>query len=251
MIGRWLFGGVPQVAQARRAAWLKGLRVVAPALVALAAWGLVTGVATVKSGITQWQAVGMSLLLFAGSAQLAALPLIAAGAPIWVVLLTTAVVNLRFVIFTAGLYPYFRHLPIGKRMLLGYVTGDVSFALSVSRWTAQPLPAQGSRERTWFYLGICSGTWVVWQVSSIAGIFLGGGIPGTWGLDFVAILALVALVLPMIAGAPTVAGALVAAVVAVLAAGAPLKLGLVVAVMAGISVAVTADILLERLGRHR
>jgi len=249
MIGRRFFGPVPAVARARRAAWLQGLRVVAPALIALAAWGLVTGVATVKSGLTQWQAVGMSLLLFAGSAQLAALPLIAADAPIWVVMLTTAVVNLRFVIFTAGLYPYFRHLPIGRRMLLGYVTGDVSFALSVSRWTLEPPPAQGSRERTWFYLGVCTGTWVVWQVSSIAGIFLGGGIPGTWGLDFVAILALLALVLPMIAGAPTIAGALVAGAVAVLAAGAPLKLGLVVAVLAGISTAMAVDVLLDRLGR--
>jgi len=251
MSGRWLFGRHPRIAQARRAAWLDGLRVVAPALIALAAWGLVTGVATVKSGLTQWQALGMSLLMFAGSAQLAALPLIAADAPIWVVLLTTAVVNLRFVIFTAGLFPYFRHLPVGRRMLLGYVTGDVSFALSVSRWSAQSMPEHGSRERTWFYLGICTGTWVVWQTSSIAGIFLGGSIPGTWGLDFVAILALVALVLPMIAGAPTVAGALVAGVVAVLAAGVPLKLGLVVAVLAGIGVAMAVDLLQDRLGPTR
>jgi predicted branched-subunit amino acid permease len=251
MIGRWLFGRHPSIARARRGAWLDGLRVVSPALIALLAWGLVTGVAMVKSGLTQWQALGMSLAMFAGSAQLAALPLIAADAPVWVVLLTTAVVNLRFVIFTAGLYPYFRQLPIGKRMLLGYVTGDVSFALSVSRWTTEPLPEQGSRERTWFYLGICSGTWVVWQISSIAGIFLGGGIPGSWGPDFVAILALVALVLPMIAGAPTVAGALVAGVVAVLAAGVPLKLGLVVAVLAGISVAMAVDLLQDRLGPSR
>ena len=251
MIGRRFFGPVPAVARARRAAWLQGLRVVAPALIALAAWGLVTGVATVKSGLTQWQAVGMSLLLFAGSAQLAALPLIAADAPIWVVMLTTAVVNLRFVIFTAGLYPYFRHLPIGRRMLLGYVTGDVSFALAVSRWSSEPLPGRGSRERTWFYLGICSGTWAVWQASSVAGIFLGGGIPAGWGLDFVAILALLALVLPMIAGAPTIAGALVAGVVAVLAAGAPLKLGLVVAVLAGIGVAMAVDFALDRLGGQR
>jgi predicted branched-subunit amino acid permease len=251
MIAGWLFGGVPQVAQARRAAWLHGLRAVAPALIALAAWGLVTGVATVKSGLTQWQAVGMTLLMFAGSAQLAALPLIAADAPIWVVLLTTAVVNLRFVIFTAGLHPYFRHLPVGRRMLLGYVTGDVSFALAVSRWSTEPLPEQGSRQRTWFYLGICSGTWVVWQASSVVGIFLGGSIPAGWGLDFVAILALLALVLPMIAGAPTIAGALVAGVVAVLAAGAPLKLGLVVAVLAGIGTAMTVDVMLERVGGHR
>ncbi len=246
MIERALFGAHPQVAQARRNACLAGLRVVAPALIALAAWGLVTGVAMVKTGLTQLQALGMTLLLFAGSAQLAALPLIAADAPIWVVLLTTAVVNLRFVIFSAGLYPYFRHLPVAKRVALGCVTGDIGFALSVSRFARQPKSAASSTEQVWFYIGICSGTWVAWQAASIAGILLGGSVPGAWGLDFVAILALVALVLPMITTPPVLTGALVAAIVAVLAAGAPLKLGLVAAVVAGISAAVTIDILLER-----
>ncbi len=246
MIERALFGAHPQVAQARRNACLAGLRVVAPALIALAAWGLVTGVAMVKTGLTQLQALGMTLLLFAGSAQLAALPLIAADAPIWVVLLTTAVVNLRFVIFSAGLYPYFRHLPVAKRVALGCVTGDIGFALSVSRFAKQPKSAASSTEQVWFYIGICSGTWVAWQAASIAGILLGGSVPGAWGLDFVAILALVALVLPMITTPPVLTGALVAAIVAVLAAGAPLKLGLVAAVVAGISAAVTIDILLER-----
>jgi predicted branched-subunit amino acid permease len=245
MFERALFGTQAQVARARRAALLAGLRVVAPARVALAAWGLVTGVAMVKTGLTQVQALGMTLLLFAGSAQLAALPLIAADAPIWVVLLTAAVVNLRFVIFSAGLYPYFRHLPLARRIALGYVTGDVSFALAVSRWSAQPGPPVGSTERVWFYIGICSGTWIVWQASSIAGILLGSQVPGTWGLDFVAILALVALVLPMITSTPALAGAVVAGVVAVLAAGVPLKLGLVLAVIAGISAAMTVDVLLE------
>ncbi len=246
MIERALFGAHPQVAQARRNACLAGLRVVAPALIALAAWGLVTGVAMVKTGLTQLQALGMTLLLFAGSAQLAALPLIAADAPIWVVLLTTAVVNLRFVIFSAGLYPYFRHLPVAKRVALGCVTGDIGFALSVSRFAKQPKSAASSTEQVWFYIGICSGTWVAWQAASIAGILLGGSVPGAWGLDFVAILALVALVLPMITTPPVLTGALVAAIVAVLAAGAPLKLGLVAAVVAGIGAAVTIDILLER-----
>ncbi len=248
-LARALFGADPQRAQQRRTAWLAGLRLVAPALIALAAWGVVTGVAMVKTGLTQLQALGMTLLLFAGSAQLAALPLIAADAPIWVVLLTTAVVNLRFVIFSAGLYPYLRHLPTPKRLLLGSLTGDVSFALAVSRWSTQPGPPAGSSERTWFYAGICSGTWVVWQASSIVGILLGSGVPGTWGLDFVAILALLALVLPMITRAPALAGALVAGVVAVLAAAVPLKLGLVVAVIAGISAAMTVDVLRERSGR--
>ena len=67
----------------------------------LAAWGLVTGVAMVRSGLDPWLALLMSLTVYAGSSQLASLPLIAAGAPIWVVLLTGFVVNLRFVIYSA------------------------------------------------------------------------------------------------------------------------------------------------------
>jgi predicted branched-subunit amino acid permease len=249
MIGHRLFGRDHRIAQARAEAWSCGLRAAAPVTVALAAWGLVAGVAMAKSGLTQAQAIGMSLLVFAGTAQLAALPLIAADAPIWVVLLTATIVNLRFVIFSAGLYPVFRHLPLPRRLLLGFLTGDISFALAFSRWSAQPPGA--SREKTWFYLGICTGTWLAWQVSSIAGILLGGRVPTHWGLDFMGILALIALVLPMIAGAPAAAGALVASVVAVLAAGMPLKLGLVVAVLAGISAAMAVDVALERTGRER
>ncbi len=246
MIERAIFGADPLVAQLRQAAFGAGLRAVAPALIALAAWGLVTGVAMVKVGLTLAQALGMTLLLFAGSAQLAALPLLAADAPIWVVLLTTAVVNLRFVIFSAGLYPYLRHLPLPKRLALGYVTGDISFALSVTRWVRQPGPPRGDTDKIWFYVGICTGAWTVWQAASIAGILLAAQVPGNWGLDFVAILALIALVLPMIAGPPAVTGALVASVVAVLAAGVPLKLGLVFAVLAGISAAMATELLLDR-----
>lgn len=49
--------------------------------------GIVTGVAMVRSGLGVWLPVLMSLVVvvFAGSAQLASLPLIATGAPMWVV----------------------------------------------------------------------------------------------------------------------------------------------------------------------
>jgi predicted branched-subunit amino acid permease len=56
-----------------------------PTLFGIGAWGMVVGVAMVKSGLTVAQASGMTLVVFAGSAQLASLPLIAAGAPIWVI----------------------------------------------------------------------------------------------------------------------------------------------------------------------
>ena len=47
----------------------------------IAAWGMVTGVAMVKSGMSVSLAIFMSLLVYAGSAQLAVIPLLATGAP--------------------------------------------------------------------------------------------------------------------------------------------------------------------------
>jgi len=67
----------------------------------LGAWALVTGVAMVKSGLGVPLSLAMSLIVFAGSSRLAALPLIAAGAPMWVVWATAFCVNLRFLISTA------------------------------------------------------------------------------------------------------------------------------------------------------
>ena len=75
----------------------------------IAAWGLMTGVTMVKSGMSVWEATAMALCVYAGSSQLAALPLIAAGAPAWVVLATGFCVNLRFVVFSLHLRSYLMH----------------------------------------------------------------------------------------------------------------------------------------------
>jgi len=243
-----VLGADPAIAARRRHAFVRGVRAVAPATIATGTWGLVTGVAMVKVGLTTAQALGMSLLVYAGSAQLAALPLIAAAAPIWVVLLTAAVVNLRFVIFSAGLRPYVRRFSLGRRLFLGYVTTDIGFALFLSRFASAPDEERGSLEQVWFYLGMAAGNWMAWQTMSVLGIVLAGQVPGAWGLEFASILALIAMTLPMIASRPALVGAVTAGVVAVLGAGLPLKLGLVAAVVVGIAAAMSAEILLERTG---
>ncbi len=251
MIERVLFGGRPRLARLRREAFARGAHAVAPALLATGIWGLVTGVAMVKTGLTEWQALGMTLLVFAGTAQMAALPLIAAGAPVWVVLLTATVVNLRFVIFSATLWPYLRHLPIGRRLALGYVTADIAAAVFVARYARAPEDARGGTEQVWFLLGVTSTIWLAWQASSIAGIFIAGGIPGAWGLDFAAILALLGLTMPMINSRPALAGVAVAALVAVVAANLPLKLGVLAAVVAGTAVAMATEVAFDRAGSGR
>src|SRR5690606_23046549 len=89
----------------RLAGFRAGVKAVGPALVATSTWGLVTGVAMVKSGLTESAALTMTLLVYAGSAQLTALPLIATGAPLWLIFAAGFIVNLRFVIFGAALHP--------------------------------------------------------------------------------------------------------------------------------------------------
>jgi predicted branched-subunit amino acid permease len=246
MIQRAVFGAHPTLAARRRAAFFDGMRIIAPGTVATAVWGLVTGVAMVKTGLTEAQALGMTLLVYAGSAQLAALPLIAAGAPVWVVLVTALVVNLRFVIFSATLRPFFERLALWRRVLLGYLTTDLGVALFVSRHADSPPRERGSTEQVWQFLGMACANWLAWQPMSIAGIFLAAWVPGHWGLEFTAVLALMAIALPMLTSRPAVAGAATAAVVAVLAASFPLKLGLLVAVIAGMVVAMAFDLLRER-----
>lgn len=261
MIQRVLFGEKAELARIRRAAFVDGARAAVPSLVASGAWGVVTGVAMVHTGLTAWQSIGMSLFVFAGSAQLAALPLIAAGAPIWVVLLTALVINLRFVIFSAGLYPYLSRLPLGKRLLLGFLTADFGFAISMAKWMQwerehaekdHGSDTRGSRERgstrqLWYLAGVTGSTWIVWQVTSIAGVLLGAQVPIAWGLDYLPIVALIALVVPMVATRPALLGAMVAAAVALAGATLPLRLGLLAAVIAGVAAAMAAEIALERV----
>ena len=64
MIQRVLFGERAELARIRREAFNDGARAAFPSLVATAIWGIVTGVAMVRAGLTEWQAVGMTLPTF-------------------------------------------------------------------------------------------------------------------------------------------------------------------------------------------
>src|SRR5471032_2025584 len=217
------------VAEHDEAAWRDGLRDGVPTLFGIGAWGLVVGVAMVKTGLTVTQALGMTLLVFAGSAQLASLPLILAHAPIWVIFATALVVNMRFVIFSALLAPHFAHLPWRSRFLLGYVTGDMTVALFMQRYPSEA-PARGKLS---YLKGLLYPNWAAWQIGSVAGIFLGSTVPAEWGLGFAGTLAIICIMVPLVAGRPALCGVLVSGAVAVLAVGLPYKLGLLLAVLVG------------------
>jgi predicted branched-subunit amino acid permease len=228
---------LPADPQADARGWREGFQTGFPTLFGIGAWGMVVGVAMVKSGLTVAQASGMTLVAFAGSAQLASLPLIAAHAPIWVIFLTALVVNLRFVIFSALLGPHFSRLPLWRRFYLGYISGDVSIALFLQRYpTAAPEPGKLA-----FLKGLMVPNWIAWQVGSLIGIFLGSAVPSEWQLGFAGTLAILCITVPLIINSAALCGVAVAGVTAVLAHELPYKLGLLAAVVAGMVTAMVFE----------
>ena len=239
--------GYPDLDRPDPLAWRAGLQTGLPTLFGIATWGMVVGVAMVKSGLTVWQASGMTLVAFAGSAQLASLPLIAAGAPVWVIFATALVVNLRFVIFSVLLGPHFAHLPLRQRFFLGYISGDISIALFLQRY---PNPAREPGKLS-FLKGLMYPNWSAWQVGSLSGIFLGSAIPAEWQLGFAGTLAILCVMVPLILNSAALCGVLVAGTVAVLAHGLPYKLGLLAAVLVGMASAMLyEETILRRKVRH-
>lgn len=215
----------------------------APTWFGVGAWGLVVGVAMIKAGLSIPQSLGMTFLVYAGSAQLASLPLIAVHAPLWVIFATAVVVNLRFVIFSAILAPHFLYLPWRSRLWLGYLTGDISVGLFMQR-----LPDfQHASAKLAYLKAVIYPNWTAWQAGSVVGILLGSQIPASWGLGFAGTLAILCIMLPLMLNRAAVAGVLVASIVALLALNFPYKLGLLLAVAAGMSAAIAFEEWLEPL----
>jgi predicted branched-subunit amino acid permease len=213
--------------------------------VGIGAWGLVTGVAMIKSGMSLPMAVFMSLVVYAGSAQLAVIPLLTVGAPLWVVWLTAACVNLRFVIFSSMWRNYFAHLPRRWRLVIGYFSGDVIFVAFMKRFPAQtPEPDQVP-----YFAGAACTNWLAWQVPSLLGIALANVVPLSWGLGFAGVLALLGVLLSLLFDRATWLATGVAATAAIAAFALPLKLNILVAIAAAVAVGLMIEAV-EHRRRH-
>lgn len=231
-----------QAAREKTAFW-DGVRMCAPAMPGLVAWGAVSGMVLVQGGLSLWQAAAMTLLVYAGSAQMAALPLIVAGAPGWVIVLTALLVNFRFVIFSAVVGPHFSHLHWTRRIWYGYFNSDLAMAYFPLRF---PLHTLGKPVgKLGYFRGLAYSTWWAWEVGSMIGILLASQIPTSWGIGFAGTLVLLGMTIPLISNRPTLVGVIVSGAVAVLASGMPYRLGLVLAIFCGIAAAVAADRLLS------
>lgn len=220
-----------------RSAFAAGARASLPVLLGLAPFGMICGVAMAASGIAPLTAVAMSVFVFAGASMLAASQLLAAGAPVALVVLTAFFINLRFMMYSASLRLHLGTEPLRWRLLVAYLLADNPYALGMARFADHP----SDRNKLAFYLGVSVPVWLCWQLAVIAGVLVGARLPAAWQLEFAAPLAFIAISVPLLRDRAMVAAAIASAATVVLAHGLPLRLGLLLAALAGIAAGLLAE----------
>jgi predicted branched-subunit amino acid permease len=223
----------------------EGFRLMLPMSVGLVPWAIVTGVAMRSSGLSAVESMGMNLIVFAGTAQLGTLPLIAAGAPLWLIVLTALVLNLRFVIFSAALAPAFHGQSWSRRIASGYLLVDGVFILCSERLFTSDDP----QWRWGFYVVPALWCWLVWQFGALAGVLGAGVIPKDWSLEFMTTIALTVMLVPMALLRTMMVAALVGGLGAVALRGLPLKLGVIAGIALGIAAGFAAEHWTDRRGQ--
>jgi predicted branched-subunit amino acid permease len=180
----------------------------------------------------------MSVIVFAGASMVASAQLLAAHAPVLLVVLATLVINLRFMMYSASLRVHFAHAPLGARLAVAYLIADNVYGLMLARFGEHP-DDPGKLE---YFLGAGVVVWAAWQAAVAAGILIGAGVPPEWRLEFAAPLAFIAISIPLLRDRAMVAAAIAAAAAILLAQDLPLKLNILVAAGVGI----LAGLLFER-----
>ncbi|WP_243439911.1 AzlC family ABC transporter permease [Fundidesulfovibrio soli] len=141
--------------------------------------GFAYGVLAVKAGLSLANTGLMSILVYAGSAQLIAVDMIGAGAPASSVIATAFIVNLRHVLFSAALSPFLASWPVRRIARFCFEMTDETFALHATRFHNRQLSARKT-------LAINLLAHTGWIVGGIAGAVAGGFVPDVkpLGLDY-------------------------------------------------------------------
>lgn len=227
--------------------FFQGARDTFPLVVGAIPFGIIFGTLAGTAGLSFWAAMGMSLFVFAGSAQFIAAGLVAAQAAWPVIVATTFVVNLRHLLYGATMVPYYRHLSGFWKVLLSFGLTDETFAVAIGRYRS---PDDSSQKHI-YNLGSMIFMYSNWNLCTLVGLTMGRSFPqiAELGLDFAMPATFIGMVLPYLTTRPMWASVCTAGAVSFAANGLPHKLGLITAAVAGVLAGIAIEILENRRKR--
>ncbi|PJF22056.1 MAG: branched-chain amino acid ABC transporter permease [Phototrophicales bacterium] len=215
-----------------RSEFINGVKDTLPLIIGAIPFGIAFGVLGVtEAGLSPAATIGMSLFVFAGSAQFIAAGLLAQNAGIALIVLTTWIVNVRHVLYGASLGVYVRQLSQRWLLPLAFWLTDETYAVVIRRYAR----ADDIAHKHWYFLGSAVAMYTNWQLCTMIGIIAGSQLEGVaeWGLDFAMVVTFIGIVVPLVINRPLLVCAIVAGFSALLLDGIPHRLGLVIAAIIG------------------
>ncbi len=219
----------------RNREFIEGMRDTIPMIVGAIPFGIIFGAfAVVEAGLSKEAVLGMSLFVFAGSAQFIGATLVSQGTGMGIIILTTFIVNMRHGLYSASLAPYMKHLSQKWLLPLGFWLTDETYAVVIRRYVDH----DNSPYKHWYHLGSSVSMYLNWQLCTLIGIWAGAELDwlGGLGLDFAMVVTFIGIVVPLLRNMPMVASALSAAVASLVFYDLPNNLYLMVAAVIGIGV---------------
>lgn len=204
---------------------------IAPFALALVPFGLAVGAASAAAHLPAATALFGAIVLLAGAAQLAAVEVLGAGGGIASVVVVTALVNLRFVLYGAGVAAWFDGLPFRRRLLLAFPIVDQTFMLCQRRF-------EHEHDRAWrqrYYATTTAGLAGAFVAAQAIAYQLGSTLPDALGLHLAAPLAFAAMLAKSLQGRGTVVAGVMSASIFVAGAGVLGPVALPLGVIAGVT----------------
>ena len=200
-------------------------------------FGMVCGVAAIQAGMSEAAALAMPALVFGGSSQVVVNQLLLAKAPLWVVIVSGLIINLRFMIYSAALARHTRGAPFRDRFLYAIFIVDHTYAFTEQRARIKP----STPHLLAYYLGTSAVIWPSWVLFNAMGVYMGLMIPASWQLEFTVPLAFITLVAPLLKERGMWIAAVVGGLAGLVLVNLPLKLGLIAACFTGVAIAMGVD----------
>ncbi|MFT5222124.1 MAG: 4-azaleucine resistance transporter AzlC [Glaciecola sp.] len=225
-----------------RSDFRQGAQDIFPILLGIIPFGLVAGAVAIDTGLTIGDAMALSLFVFAGASQLAAIELLGNQAPIAVAVFTIAVINLRHLMYSASLAPHFAGLPLRHRVPATFIMTDQSYAVTIARAEEIDDP----RRNLAYFLGAAIPLYVTWQLFTLIGTLVGAAIPDAIPLTFAIPMVFLVLLVPALKDRPAIAAAVTAGVGATVLGFLPANLGLFVSALGGVAVGTLLTVRGER-----
>lgn len=225
----------------RRQEFFAGMKDTIPMIIGAIPFGIIFGALAVTGDnpLSPMAAMGMSLFVFAGSAQFIGVGLYSQGIGLLLIIFTTFIVNLRHALYAASLAPYMRHVGHNWLLPLGFWLTDETYAVTINRFQQQP----DNPYRHWYYFGSAIWMYVNWQLCTFIGIVAGTNLGDAtqWGLEFALVVTFIGIVVPLIVNRPMLLCAVVAGTVSLLTYPLPNRLCYMVGGLAGIIVGYIAE----------